>query len=188
MCGIYLITNTITNKVYIGQSVNIYRRWSEHKARAFASNNNCYEKPLYRSMRKYGVEAFVLSILCECSVEELDNKEKEYITKFNSVVPNGYNILDENNIPYNAKPRVCIKCGKEISYGTVNQLCRECYTTSTRLVERPSKEELQQILFDNNGNFTAVSKDFGVSDNAIRKWCKDYNLPFHSKDYKIKTK
>ena len=72
MCGIYLITNTTTNKVYIGQSIQIERRWSEHKARAFNSNTNCYDSPLYRSIRKHGVDAFVLSVICECEPEQLN--------------------------------------------------------------------------------------------------------------------
>ena len=36
---------------------------------------------------------------------------------------------------------------------------------------------------ENNGNFTKVGKIFGVNDNSIRKVCKKYNLPYHSKDY-----
>lgn len=184
MCGIYLITNTITKKVYIGQSVDIYRRWGEHKARAFNKNTNCYDKPLYRSIRKYGIEFFELSVLCECLAEDLDAKEKYYISKFNSTVPNGYNILCENNQSYGAIPAICKKCGKQISHGTVNNLCRSCYIESTRIVERPSKEELYEIILKNHGNFSKVGRLFGVSDNAIRKWCKSYNLPSHSQDYK----
>ena len=48
---------------------------------------------------------------------------------------------------------------------------------------------VMKSLCFNNGNFSKVSQIYGVSDNAIRKWCKKYNMPFHSKDYKnIKTK
>ena len=32
--------------------------------------------------------------------------------------------------------------------------------------------------------FTSIAKDFGVSDNAIRKWCASYGLPTKAKDYK----
>jgi DNA-binding protein Fis len=52
------------------------------------------------------------------------------------------------------------------------------------MAERPEATELKQILLDNHGNFTRVGKMFGVSDNAIRKWCKAYNLPYHTTDYK----
>ena len=185
MCGIYLITNVKTHKVYVGQSVDIQRRWVEHQSRAFNPNNNCYHKPLYASIRKHGLEAFEISILCECSQEELNDKEREYIKKFNSVVPNGYNILDENNTIYNVVKHFCICCGAKITVDSASKMCRKCYTASTRTVERPTKEELYSILRENKGNFTKVGKIFGVSDNAIRKWCKGYDLPSHSSDYKI---
>lgn len=76
----------------------------------------------------------------------------------------------------------CEKCGVPISQGAT--LCLTCRGQKDRHVERPSAEELQQILYDNNGNFSKVGALFGITDNSIRKWCKAYNLPFHSADYK----
>ena len=185
MIGIYLIRNIITNKVYVGQSTNIQRRWWEHKSRAFDPNNNCYNKPLYCSMRKYGLDAFKLEILCECSIEELNQLEADYITKFNCLVPFGYNILansDRKNIP---NPKyICKNCGKLLNWPNDSNLCRTCYTVSTRKVDRPSKEELYNIIKEHQGNFSEVGRMFGITDNAVRKWCKGYGIPSHSKDYK----
>ena len=76
----------------------------------------------------------------------------------------------------------CKNCGKEISRGA--ERCLECSAQHRQTIERPSKEELEKLLFSYEGNFTKISKQFNVSDNAIRKWCKKYNLPFHSSDYK----
>jgi hypothetical protein len=45
---------------------------------------------------------------------------------------------------------------------------------STRKVARPSKEELQ-ILIDTH-TMVAIGKQFGVSDNAVRKWAKRYGI------------
>lgn len=182
MTGIYLITNLITNKHYIGQSVDIKRRWMEHKARAFDSNNNCYDKPLYRSMRKYGVENFVLSVICECLPEELNKLEAEYIQKFNCVVPNGYNVqtAEEVYVALNTKT-ICKQCGKHISYGTKSHLCRDCYNLACK-DGRPTAEELSELLKHNT--FVGVGRMYGVSDNAIRKWCRSYGLSDKAKDYK----
>lgn len=47
-----------------------------------------------------------------------------------------------------------------------------------------SENDLINLLTQEKGNFTKVGRLLGVTDNAIRKWCKSYNLPFHSKDYK----
>lgn len=75
----------------------------------------------------------------------------------------------------------CIDCGVEITYKGTR--CKECYAMCRRKVDRPSIEELFNMLNSNNGNFTRVAKHYGVSDNAIRKWCKSYKLPSKSKDY-----
>ena len=76
----------------------------------------------------------------------------------------------------------CKNCGIEISQGST--YCNKCRGLLDRIIERPDVNQLKQILLDYKGNFSAVGKLFSVSDNTIRKWCKSYNIPFHSKDYK----
>lgn len=78
----------------------------------------------------------------------------------------------------------CKDCGKEISRNA--ERCPECSAKIKQIVERPSKEDLEELLYNNNGNFSKVSKIFNVSDNAVRKWCKKYNLESHSSYYKQK--
>ena len=53
-CGIYKITNLINNKVYIGQSIDIERRWQEH--RKLCKTGNAL---IYKAFRKYGLEILV---------------------------------------------------------------------------------------------------------------------------------
>ena len=89
--GIYKIENLINGKIYIGQSTDIKRRWYNHKRVINEILYDSYNYPLYRSMRKYGVENFSFEILEECLIEEMDQKEFFYIKKFNSLIPNGYN-------------------------------------------------------------------------------------------------
>ena len=83
MIGIYKITNTINNKVYIGQSIDIAKRWREHKRRAFVQNKE-YNKYLYNAFRKYGLENFSFEIIKECPREQLDKLECFYIRQYNS--------------------------------------------------------------------------------------------------------
>lgn len=86
---------------------------------------------------------------------------------------------------YNKKDKItsyCINCGIEIAgYG---EKCPRCAALERRKVERPTKEELFNILNEEKGCFAAVARKFGVADNTIRKWCKAYELPFHSSNYK----
>ena len=97
MIGIYKITNLINGKSYIGQSVNIEKRFIQHKSVAYNPNDKNYNYPLYRAIRKYGVENFSFEVLEECNVGELNNKEIYYISKYNAHSKFGYNQDDGGN-------------------------------------------------------------------------------------------
>ena len=86
-------------------------------------------------------------------------------------------------VQYNAsEQRYCIDCGKPIGKDSLR--CVECSQIARRETERPQKEELYNMLVEYRGNFTAISRKYNVSDNAIRKWCDAYNIPRRSSDYK----
>ena len=85
MIGIYKIENLINGKVYIGQSIHIERRWQEHCQPSSRSL-------IGKAIQKYGKEHFTFQVLEECMEEQLDEIEERYISEYNSVVPNGYNI------------------------------------------------------------------------------------------------
>ena len=91
MIGIYKITNLVNEKSYIGQSVNIQKRFNSHKSAAFNPNNKNYDFPLYRAIRKYGIENFKFEILEECDKSELNIKEKWYISQYQTHSKKGYN-------------------------------------------------------------------------------------------------
>lgn len=59
-------------------------------------NNPSWQKDrcvaLNHAIKKYGAENFTIEILCECTLDEMDDKEIEYIQKYNTLVPNGYNL------------------------------------------------------------------------------------------------
>lgn len=74
----------------------------------------------------------------------------------------------------------CQDCGKHLNYKA--QRCSECYAKSQRKVERPTKEVLEQKI--RSSNFTAVGREYGVTDNTIRKWCKGYGMSTYASDYK----
>ena len=97
MTGIYKIENLINGKKYIGQSINIYERWNDHKRtneRTSSKQKQTY--PLYLAFKKYGIENFSFEIIEECSVDELDEKEKYWIKYYHSYIydsqSNGYNL------------------------------------------------------------------------------------------------
>lgn len=91
---IYKFTNKLNHKVYIGQTVNEKRRLNEH----IKGKNSDYML-IDAAMLKYGFDCFSYEILYEIIIktkkdrETLNEKEIEYIQKYNTRTPNGYNIL-----------------------------------------------------------------------------------------------
>ena len=67
----------------------------------------------------------------------------------------------------------CHYCGAVVSSG--NNCCVNCANIVKRKVERPSREELKQLIYDMP--FTQIGEMYQVTDNTVRKWCKRYNLP-----------
>jgi group I intron endonuclease len=86
---IYKITNQVNNKCYYGQTRQPpNRRWSQHKQSAKKGG----KMVLYAAMRKHGIENFIFEIICECAtLDEMNKKEIEYISKNNTLCPTGYN-------------------------------------------------------------------------------------------------
>lgn len=72
------------------------------------------------------------------------------------------------------KKKYCKQCGKIIVSNKANY-CVECAKINSRVVDRPSREELKKMIREKP--FTHIASYFQVSDNAIRKWCKAYDLP-----------
>ena len=74
----------------------------------------------------------------------------------------------------------CVVCGKPITRNST--YCPECYARESRIVERPSREELKNLI--RTTSFLQIGKTYNVSDNAVRKWCVGYGLPKKSSDIK----
>jgi group I intron endonuclease len=97
MVGIYKITNKINNKVYIGESQNIERRWEEHKEHLKENKHHSYK--LQQDYNTYGEENFIYEVVEEISSNiKLSVRqllciifEDKYIKQYNSI-EQGYNV------------------------------------------------------------------------------------------------
>ena len=87
---IYIITNDINDKVYIGQTVNISQRWEQYKSAVKKKPN---AQLITKAMNKYGFEHFQIKCLEE-QCENFNEREKYWIKYYNSISPNGYNLAD----------------------------------------------------------------------------------------------
>ena len=89
--NIYIIKNKINDKCYIGQSVDYLTRFRKHCEEA-RRNNYTYKSYLYNAMNELGIENFYVELL-ESQVEDYNEKEIYYIEKYNTLRPNGYNLV-----------------------------------------------------------------------------------------------
>lgn len=254
MIGIYKIENLVNHKCYIGQAVDINKRWRRHRETYTDTTSREYEYPIYRAMRKYGIENFSFEIVEECLREELNEKERFYIEKYDTFF-GGYNqtlggdgavntdfatkeaiigiisdlentdmlqreIAEKWNVDISSvnaintgrtwhhnrtypiqdsllhlkrqgknvtgkrkEDWICCDCGKQISRGATRcYSCENIRRASLKKEGLPSREELKKLIRTNG--FTAIGAMYGVSDNAVRKWCDKHNLPRKVKDIK----
>lgn len=91
ICGIYCIENTVNHKRYIGQSVDIYKRWQTHR---YLLNANKHDNDyLQKAWNKYGEDNFIFSILELCNKGELSQTETKYINIYQTLSEDyGYNL------------------------------------------------------------------------------------------------
>lgn len=74
----------------------------------------------------------------------------------------------------------CIDCGKIIH--SRSQRCKNCDHKRQRKTEWPQRDELKNLI--RTESFSSIGKMYNVSDNAVRKWCKNYNLPTKKSEIK----
>ena len=86
---VYIIRNLVNHKVYIGQTKNLQQRKAVHFCTA--RKGDC--RHLYTAMRQYGFENFIFEVLEECVDELINQREKYWVTKFDSFNrEKGYNL------------------------------------------------------------------------------------------------
>lgn len=180
--GIYKITNQVNGKVYVGQSIDIRRRWSEERSRA--RNSETKEiSAIYAAMNKYGVENFTFEVIEECMPEMLSVREQYWIDTLQTFSPQGYNLIASQDSA--ARPHYCVDCGAVIRRESVR--CEACAHKAQRVCDRPGADQLYEDLISLR-SFAAVGRKYNVTDNAVRKWCIAYGMSTKSADYRPKTR
>ena len=109
--GIYKITNLVNNKVYIGASKNVEKRWSNHRNGRTA---------IAEDLQTFGLDNFKFEVLLECPEDMLCQWERDMICLYDSDDPEkGYN--SKNDRPYSLKVSESLK-GRKLSGETRRKL------------------------------------------------------------------
>ena len=167
MIGIYKIVNTLNDKVYIGQTINIDFRFYEHKRKLRLKQH--YNSYLQNAYNKYG-ECFSYEIIEECSLEELDEREIYWINYYKSNNREyGYNIMSggqsnrcnaQESRDKISKPVLCIETDivypsieeaqRQTGFGNISLACRRkikhVHHTHWCFVEDATEEHIKEIL------------------------------------------
>ena len=109
---IYMITNKLDGKSYIGQTVThrlnhkryrpygYERRFKSHISEALCNNKKHQCSCLANAIRKDGSDNFEVTLLKRCHTNELDELEKQLIDQYDTIHPSGYNLAIGGNFKY----------------------------------------------------------------------------------------
>lgn len=188
ICGIYKITSP-SNKVYIGQSIDIIKRWKKYYSL------NCKQQPkIYASLKKHGIDKHKFEIICQCNKEDLNKLEVFYIETYQSFNDNnGLNLLSGGN--YNKfsnetrvkmsqakigvkRPPITDEHRKNLSKANKGRLLSEAHKESLRKssVDKNAKPiyqlDLNNVVIKKWKSSVDAQNNLNISSSHISKCCR----------------
>ena len=150
---IYLITNLVNGKKYVGQTTKtIEWRWNSHIRDAY-SNGTGWVSLIDRAIRKYGVENFTVQEL-----EQVVQQTREY--------------LDQREIYWIRHLKTCVRVyGSEAGYN----VSHGGHSSHSFLMINEEKEVIR--LYNDNFSINAIARHFHVSAGTITSIIDKYHLP-----------
>jgi group I intron endonuclease len=155
---LYRIVNTTNGRQYIGQSVEVEKRWRYHQ---WCLNNNLHRNIfLQRAWKKYGEEAFRFELIAEFqSRDELNAAESLHIEVSGSLYPNGYNLVKGGDVyerseatreklknrKYSAETRTKISEGLKKYYQQLSEEERIRLVTNGKTIRAETRAKLSAI-------------------------------------------
>jgi len=179
----------ICEKLKCGDQVvtRAFRLYDVSEEEVRSRSNHCQKKPIVAIDILTNQPLKVFSSVRECCIF-FNNNLKQIGGLFKSLHNpyrwEGYywEYLNENNHPQKELTDKEFLNFQQEKLFTKSREMRERISQTNRKVDRCSREELKELI--RIMPFTKIGKKFGVTDNAIRKWCDYYNLPRRVKDIK----
>ena len=146
---LYKITNQLSGKVYIGQTVNDKNRWIAHKS--YAKNSEETGQYIHRAMAKYGVENFTFDVIATCKTQEdADEAESILINQYDSKnKEHGYNIKPGGNTaPHSEETK------EKLRQATYRQIAEKGHPAAGRIVSEEERELHRKIRLETPLEYT----------------------------------
>jgi group I intron endonuclease len=200
IAGIYRITNTINKKSYIGQSLDIYVRWSVHKT-GFARGKG--SRRLLSAIKSYGIDKFSFEILeiTPPNKTTLNFLERKYIREYHTFIDDpkcwGYNLTEGGDSSRPSKES--IRKGIETRKARFRSGDIIAWNKGLKLSKKQKKNYIASILakwegllehdwslikdYDKTilGWTGKAAKETGIHPNRIRSVCRSKGISFQTK-------
>jgi group I intron endonuclease len=191
---IYKITNTINNKCYIGVTtkMNPYERWKAHKS-AIKNGKGC--PMLMKAFNKYGEEAFKFEILIICFDDDVFYYEEDYIKKYNSMSPFGYNVATGGKSGKNflgkkhseeTKKKIGIKSSERFTNQEVRERARQIGIENSKKINMSkilrNSEKWKKVVQEGRIGGKNIIRTQEVKEkisNGLKRYYQDNNSPIN---------
>jgi group I intron endonuclease len=188
---IYKITNSINDKVYIGQTVeSLKKRWNRHTWGCTIKRN---AMAITNAIVKYGKENFIIEEIDKADdIEELNEKEIYYINLYKSMSPNGYNLTTGGNnkrLSEETKRKISeSNKGRKASEETIRKLSESHKgikmseesrnkLSMTNKGKKPSENTIKGSIEHNQKTYTMISPNGEiVTFTNMKLFCLENNL------------
>lgn len=155
--GIYLITNLANNKVYVGQSIDLWTRINEGYLQKLPKNKG-HNRYLQRSWIKYGEDNFKFEVIEYVEIDDLNERETFWIKRYQSC---------NNKFGYNMIPQGGSNRGQIVSEETRKKISKANKGKNNSMYGKSHSEDVKQMISDLN-SIAIVQLD--VDGNFIKEW------------------
>lgn len=127
--GIYIISNTIDNRIYVGSATSFRHRCAVHKRSIKAGKHG--NPKLMAFANKYGIDKLIFTATFACSIEDLIKHEQEYLDRLQPFGDNGFNIVKT--------------AGSPIGYKHTEEAKEKMKGRAPRVVSEEEKQRLSEL-------------------------------------------
>ena len=191
---IYIIRNTVNDKVYVGQThVSIRLRFQNHLSAARHGKDYVIGK----AIRKYGEDKFYVELLEECLIEELNEREQYWISFFRATDNRfGYNMSVGGNVVRTTKEldeNLVLKMfnsgigSYEIAkllqvhpYRTAEVLKKHHIVYGAEKQKRKDEKEIVAAYVSGKGTMD-ICKEFSIDKGTVRRILQRNNIKLRSR-------